>query len=37
MHLLARAIVLPLEPPVAETAPPPEHMRAALSACGWRG
>ncbi len=37
MHLLARAIALPLEPPVAATAPPPGHMRAALSACGWRG
>ena len=37
MHLLARAVALPLEPPVAASAPPPEHMRAALSACGWRG
>ena len=37
MHLLARAIALPLEPPVAVTAPPPGHMRAALEACGWRG
>ncbi len=27
MHLLARAVALPLEPPVAATAPPPEHMR----------
>jgi tRNA pseudouridine32 synthase / 23S rRNA pseudouridine746 synthase len=35
MHLLARAVALPLEPPVVATAPPPEHMRAALSACGW--
>ena len=35
MHLLARAVALPLEPPVAAMAPPPEHMRAALSACGW--
>ena len=35
MHLLARAVALPLEPQVAVTAPPPEHMRAALAACGW--
>ena len=35
MHLLARAVALPLEPTVAAMAPPPEHMRAALSACGW--
>jgi hypothetical protein len=37
MHLLARSVALPLEPPVAATAPPPDHMRAALSACGWLG
>lgn len=37
MHLLARAIALPLEAPVAATAPPPGHMRAALAACGWGG
>jgi len=36
MHLLARAIALPLDPPVAATAPPPPHMRDALRACGWR-
>lgn len=39
LHLLARAIALPLypsRPPVAVTAPPPSHMRAALAACGWR-
>jgi tRNA pseudouridine32 synthase / 23S rRNA pseudouridine746 synthase len=36
MHLLARAIALPLEAPVAATAPPPPHMRDALAACGWR-
>lgn len=34
LHLLARAISLPLEPAVAATAPPPPHMRAALAACG---
>jgi tRNA pseudouridine32 synthase / 23S rRNA pseudouridine746 synthase len=36
MHLLARAVALPLEPPLAATAPPPGHMRAALAMCGWR-
>ena len=40
LHLLARAIALPLDPsmgpPVAATAPVPPHMRAALAACGWR-
>jgi 23S rRNA-/tRNA-specific pseudouridylate synthase len=35
LHLLARAIVLPLAPPLAAIAPPPPHMRAALAACGW--
>jgi RluA family pseudouridine synthase len=35
LHLLARAIALPLAPPVAATAPVPDHMRAALAACGW--
>lgn len=35
LHLLARAITLPLEPPVAAVAEPPEHMRAALRGCGW--
>lgn len=34
LHLLARAILLPLNPPVAATAPVPGHMRAALSRCG---
>ncbi len=34
LHLLARAIALPLDPPVAATAPPPAHMQAALAACG---
>jgi tRNA pseudouridine32 synthase / 23S rRNA pseudouridine746 synthase len=36
LHLLARAIALPLDPPIAATAPPPPHMQAALRACGWR-
>ena len=35
LHLLARAIALPLNPPVAAVAPVPSHMRAALTACGW--
>ena len=35
LHLLARAIRLPLDPPVAAVAPVPEHMRAALGACRW--
>ncbi|WP_431267945.1 pseudouridine synthase [Dankookia sp. P2] len=35
LHLLARAIALPLEPPRSAVAPPPPHMRAALAACGW--
>ena len=35
LHLLARAIRLPLDPPVAAVAPPPPHMRAALLACGF--
>lgn len=37
LHLLARAIALPLDPPLAATAPAPAHMRAALAACGWAG
>ena len=36
LHLLARSIALPLEPPVAAVAPVPEHMWAAMEACGWR-
>jgi tRNA pseudouridine32 synthase/23S rRNA pseudouridine746 synthase/23S rRNA pseudouridine1911/1915/1917 synthase len=39
LHLLARAVVVPLypkKPPVAVEAPVPAHMRAALLACGWR-
>jgi tRNA pseudouridine32 synthase/23S rRNA pseudouridine746 synthase len=35
LHLLARAIALPLDPPVAAVAPVPAHMRAALLGCGW--
>lgn len=37
LHLLARAVALPLDPPLAATAPVPAHMQAALSACGWTG
>ncbi len=36
LQLLARAIRLPLDPPLAAVAPVPPHMRAALAACGWR-
>jgi len=39
LHLHARAVVIPLsknKPPIAVTAEPPEHMRTALQACGWR-
>jgi tRNA pseudouridine32 synthase / 23S rRNA pseudouridine746 synthase len=35
LHLLARAVHLPLDPPVSATAPVPAHMRAALAGCGW--
>ena len=35
LHLLARAIHLPLAPPVDATAPPPPHMLAALRHCGF--
>lgn len=35
LQLLARAILLPLDPPVAASAPVPSHMQAALAACGW--
>lgn len=34
LHLLARALRLPLAAPVAAEAPVPPHMRAALAACG---
>ncbi len=39
LHLHARSITLPLYPtrePLHITAPVPEHMRALLTACGWR-
>lgn len=36
LHLLARALAIPLDPPVAALAAPPAHMRAALVRCGWR-
>ena len=35
LHLLARAIALPLIDPVSATAPPPPHMITGLRACGW--
>lgn len=35
LHLLARAIELPLDPPLAATAEPPARMRDALTRCGW--
>lgn len=35
LHLLARAIELPLDPPLTATAEPPPHMRDALQRCGW--
>ncbi len=34
LHLLARALALPLDPPLHVTAPVPQHMRAAIIACG---
>ncbi|OAN49930.1 RNA pseudouridine synthase [Paramagnetospirillum marisnigri] len=41
LHLLARSIGLPPlspnKPPIAATAPVPEHMRQALLDCGWDG
>jgi len=36
LHLLARAIHLPLDPPVDAVAEPPPHMLAALARCGFR-
>jgi RluA family pseudouridine synthase len=39
LHLHARAITVPLypsKPPITAQATPPEHMLAALRACGWR-
>jgi tRNA pseudouridine32 synthase / 23S rRNA pseudouridine746 synthase len=40
LHLHARTIVVPLSKnrsPIRVTAPVPQHMRAALAACGWEG
>ncbi len=37
LHLLARSLLLPLEPPVAATAPVPAAMQPALCRCGWTG
>jgi RluA family pseudouridine synthase len=37
LHLLARAVDLPLDPPVQAVAELPAHMRAALLQCGFRG
>ncbi len=37
LHLLARSLTLPLEPPVSATAPPPMHMCQALGDCGYGG
>jgi tRNA pseudouridine32 synthase/23S rRNA pseudouridine746 synthase len=37
LHLLARAIYLPVDPVVEATAPPPPHMLAALRRCGFSG
>jgi len=37
LHLLARGIALDLHPPVAATAPIPDHMRRALLRCGYTG
>jgi tRNA pseudouridine32 synthase/23S rRNA pseudouridine746 synthase/23S rRNA pseudouridine1911/1915/1917 synthase len=40
LHLLARAIVVPLypkKPAIAAEAPVPAHMQAALKRCGWSG
>jgi tRNA pseudouridine32 synthase/23S rRNA pseudouridine746 synthase len=36
LHLLARAIHLPIDPPVDARAQPPAHMLAALEQCGFR-
>jgi tRNA pseudouridine32 synthase/23S rRNA pseudouridine746 synthase len=35
LHLLARSIVVPVDPTISATAPPPPHMHAALASCGW--
>lgn len=36
LHLLARAIALPLDPILEATAQPQPHMHTLLQACGWR-
>ena len=36
LQLLARALTLPLEPPVCAEAPPPAHMTSGLFECGWQ-
>lgn len=36
LHLLARAIRLPLDPPLEAIAPVPPHMTTALLACGFQ-
>ena len=36
LHLLARSLMLPLDPPVTALAPPPAHMLQALRDCGWQ-
>lgn len=36
LHLLARSLVLPLDPERRATAPIPDHMREALARCGVR-
>jgi len=40
MHLMSRGIVVPIsknKPPVAVTAPVPEHMHERMKLCGWKG
>ncbi|MGE7473195.1 RluA family pseudouridine synthase [Bosea sp. NPDC003192] len=40
LHLHARSITIPLNPkrdPIEVSALPPQHMQAALAACGWAG
>lgn len=36
LHLMSRALSLPLDPPVSAVAPPPAHIRAALKRLGWQ-
>jgi len=35
LHLVARAVDLPLDPPLHVVAPPPAHMQVALRQTGW--